>query len=296
MNTRFDGKILLTGAAGKLGKALRNLDCESFNARVEWVSLDVTTNDDSSIREGTFTDQAILDELLPGCTAVIHTAALHGRFRKSHTPVEFTDVNVTGLVRLLESCLTHGVKRFVFSSTMEVLIGQDWMASGMAVMDESTPTRPDWIYPANKLMCEELGKYYHERHGIEFIALRYMSFEKGTIPGPNLLARDVVAHDAASANLLAATKPGLAYDVLNIGPDTPLTNQDIVAALEDPHAVIEKYWPGATEFLKAGNVELQHTHFWPVTRIDKARQVLGWTPEYSFETYLRSLGWESATS
>jgi UDP-glucose 4-epimerase len=292
MNTRFNGKVLLTGANGKLGKALRDLDASRFNADIEWVPLDVVTGVDAGIREGTFTDEALLDELLPGCSAVIHTAALHGRFRKTHSSAEFTDVNVTGLVKLLEGCLKHGVKRFVFSSTMEILIGQDWMASGMAVMDEESTPRPDWIYPANKLAGELSGKFYYAQHGIEFIALRYMSFDKSTKPGPGLLAREVMAHDAATANLLAATLPNLGYAVLNIGPDTPLTNHDIVQAMSDPFSVIEKYWPGAGEVLRAHNVELKPEHFWPATRIERARRVLGWQPQYTFEKYLTELGWQ----
>lgn len=292
MGASFKGKILLTGAAGKLGKALRQLDAARFGAEVEWVPMDVVTNDDSTIREGDFNDEALIEELLPGCAAVIHTAALHGRFRKTHTPAQFTDANVTGLVKLLEGCRKHGVGRFVFSSTMEVQIGRDWMASGMAVLDEHSTPRPDWIYPANKLVGEHLGEYYHAVHGIEFAALRYMNFEKSTVLGIGMIARSIVVHDVATANLLAAIKPNLGYEVFNIGPDTPLTNQDIVAALDDPYGVIDRHWPGGAEVLRAHDIKIERDDFWPVTRIDKAKRLLGWHPEYTFEKYLRELGWQ----
>lgn len=287
-------KILLTGAAGRLGSALRKLDGNQFGADVEWVLVDTKTKDDPAIRAGSFMDDALLDELLPGCTAVIHTAAMHGSFRKTHTPTQFTEVNVVGLVTMLEACKRHNVNRFVFSSTMEVQIGRNWAASGMAVLDERTPPNPDWIYPANKLMCEQLGEYYYRRFGIEFIALRYMGFDWSTELGVSFLARSVMPLDVAAANMLAATKPGLGYEVLNIGTETPLTNNDIVQAANDPFGVVEKHWPGSAELLRAKGDSLPYEEFWPVTRIDKAKQVLGWRPEYTFEKYLKSLGWKPA--
>jgi len=100
--------------------------------------------------------------------------------------------------------------------------------------------------------------------------------------------------DIARANLIAATKPGLAYEVLNLGPETPLTQEDIQQAVTDPDAVVEKYWPGAADVLKAHGVKLTLDDFWPVTRIDRAKRVLDWRPETTFETYLESLGWRRA--
>src|SRR5256885_1108743 len=103
MNETFTGKILLTGASGRVGTSLRNLDCARYGAEVEWVPLDTDTKDDPSIHRGSFTDEGVLEELLPGCSAVIHTAAMHGRQRKTHTAVQYTEVNVVGLVSMLEA-------------------------------------------------------------------------------------------------------------------------------------------------------------------------------------------------
>jgi len=280
-------KILLTGAAGVLGRAIRQAAPETM----EPVCLDIAPGGDPNVHEGSFTDPATLEQFLPGCDAVIHTAALHGGHRATHTPTQFTEVNVAGLVTLLEMCLKYKVKRCVFSSTMEVVIGVDWAASGMAVVDERTAPNPDWIYPLNKLLCEEVGACYHYRYGLEFVALRYMAFDDRTGLTPHLLARYVMPGDVARANLQAATLPGLGAEVLHIGPETPLTRQDIVQAASDPYGVVDRYWPGASQVLKTKGVSLEHRHFWPVTRIDRAKRILGWRPEATFETYLESLGW-----
>lgn len=280
-------KILLTGAAGCLGRAVRRVAGDE----IEFVCLDIAAKGDPAVQEGSFTDAALLDRLLPGCDAVIHTAGLHGGNRLTHTPTQFTEVNVVGLVTLLEAAKKHGAKRFVFSSTMEVLIGVDWDASGMAVVDERTEPNPDWIYPVNKLSGEQIGLHYHRHQGMEFVALRYMWFDDSMGQTPLLLSRFILPDDVARANLLAATRPGLRYEVLNIGPETPLTNKDIVKAMTDPYAVVEKYWPGAAQVLRDRDIALETRHFWPVTRIERAKQILGWQPENTFAAYLQSLGW-----
>lgn len=288
MSSNHKPKFLLTGASGALGSAIR----EEAGDDYEIVGLDLQTGGDAHIHQGSFTDASAVEPLLEGCDAVIHTASLHGGHRSTHTPTQYAEVNVGGLVTLLELCIKHGVRRFVFSSTMEVLIGYDWAASGMAVFDERSTPDPDWIYPATKLACEQIGLYYHRRHDIEFAALRYQGFDVHYQPSPQLLSRYLMPRDVARANLLAATVPHLAYEIFNIGPDTPLTQHDIIAATTDPYAVVEKYWPGASAVLRAQNVALKLADFWPATRIDKAKRILGWQPQTTFETYLQSLGWK----
>ena len=97
--------------------------------------------------------------------------------------------------------------------------------------------------------------------------------------------------DAAAANLIAATKAHIGYEVLNLGPETPLTRDDILRAATDPWGVVETHWPGASRVLKAHGITLSLDNFWPVIRIDRAKRVLGWRPAVTFETYLQSLGW-----
>lgn len=283
-------KILLTGASGRLGTAIR--ECADD---IELVCVDLSNAGDPSIHKATFTDVALMETLLNGCDAVIHTAGLHGGNRKTHSATQYIDINVGGTVGLLELCSKLGVKRFIFSSTMEVLLGHDLAASGMSVVDEKTTPNPNWIYPASKLSCEQLGEYYHRHRGLDFVALRYQGFEDSK-PSHHLLARRIMTRDVAKANLLAATVPDIGYQVINIGCNTPIAQLDIVRAVTDPQGVIEKHWPGSTAFLQANGVTLQTKDFWPVTRIDHARRVLGWRPEVDFADYLHTIGWRAQST
>ena len=109
---------------------------------------------------------------------------------------------------------------------------------------------------------------------------------------PHLLARFVVPDDVARANLLAVERNESDFHVLHIGPDSPLTQADIVRAATDPLGVVDQYWPGASQALTAAGQTLSLGNFWPVTRIDRARIALGWRPQVGFADYLRSVGWD----
>lgn len=291
-------KILLTGCSGLLGNAVLNAALplgKEQNTTFEFVGLDVCKSTFTppllEFHQGSYADAALLDRILPGCDAVIHTAAYHGRCLTTYTPTEFVEVNVGGLATMLEACIKHNVRRFVFSSTMEILIGSGWEASGMQRVNETCPPRPNTIYPQSKLLCESLGQYYAAEKGIEFLALRYQNIDPPNSSPLGLLARSVTANDAARANLLASIVEDVSYDMMLIGPSTPFTNRDIVEAQNTPAVVIEKYWPSAMEILLTNNLSPRPHDFWPAVSVDHARRVLGWVPEQTFEGWLHTQGW-----
>lgn len=276
-------RILLTGACGVLGRAIR----EAAGQAHEFVLLDVApqVEADGGIR-GSFADQDAILRAARGCDAIIHTAAMHGHSYGA-PGCQFIQTNVLGAEYLFQAALHAGIRRVVMSSTMEITIGRDWAAYGTAVVDESLPPRPDWVYPLTKLQVEHMGHFYARHHGLEVIQLRYMAFDDHVITNPlHVLARCVDRLDVARANLLAATRPGLKDEVFHIGPDTPLTQQDVNNALEDPWPVLEKYWPGCRKVLETPGKKPKYMHFWPVAPITKAKRMLGWQPQVTFETVL----------
>lgn len=77
----------------------------------------------------------------------------------------------------------------------------------------------------------------------------------------------------------------------NPAADSPLTRTDVKQGMMDPWPVLEKYWPGSADLLKSKDIAPKPRHFFPVVRIDQARQLLGWKPQITFTDYLRHLGW-----
>lgn len=286
-------RILLTGACGSLGRAIRKVGATNHT-----FSLFDTAPEVEGLGGicANITDRDAVMTAAQGCGAIIHTAAMHGAFYQKAPNADFIETNVLGTERLFSVAIQNGIRRIVISGTMEILIGKLWDRYGTALLDETLPPRPDWIYPVSKLLIEQLGQFYTRQKQLELVHLRYMGF--GYIPPEkvnlDLLARYLDADDVARANLLAAGLPNVEDEVIHIGPDTPLTQGDIQTALNDPWSVLEKYWPGSSAVIKRLGLTPRGDHFWPVTRIDKAKNVLGWQPRVTFESWLRSQGWAPA--
>ena len=283
-------RILLTGGCGMLGRSIRRVGAGDH----EFVVFDVA---EEAAAEGgvcgSITDEAAVYGAAEGCDAIIHTAAMHGTSLGTQSNAEFIRTNVIGAEHLFQAALKFDIRRLVMSSTLEVLCGRDWQAYGTAVYDEALPPRPDWIYPLTKVQVEQLGSFYAREYGLEVAQLRYsyVQDEPLEVLGMHLLARNVMATDAARANLLAATVAGLREEVFLIACDTPLTQRDVNDARVDPWVVLERHWPGCRPVLEQHGRTPRYEHFWPVSRIDKAKLMLGWQPESRFDNYLRHLGW-----
>jgi nucleoside-diphosphate-sugar epimerase len=290
-------RFAITGICGRLGRAI------AAEARAQGhtvVGVDTkpwpprhSLPPGIHVLVGSFEDINLMKELLQSCDAVIHTAGLHGEHLGKSDLAEYLHLNVQSVARLFETALNVGVRRVVLSSTMEILLGRDWTASGAAFVDEESTPRPDSAYSISCLLREQLGRELSRLHDVSVSSLRYMAFSNtpDETLGLRLLARSVSSRDAARAALCAASLDGLKGEVFHIGPKTPLANSDIVAALSDSKVILEKHFPGATLILDKHGFNTKSEYFWPVTSIRKAKLILDWEPEYTFEVWLTAHGW-----
>ena len=280
-------KILVTGAAGRVGGAV----VERCRGRHETVALDhLEPTKGDTIICADVRDRDAIFAAAAGCDAIIHPAGFHGAHLADHTAEEFLAVNVIGVNHLYEAMVHHGIGRMVQSSTMEVVCGRDWLANGVAVLDEGTQPKPDAIYGLSKYLAEQLGPYYLRQHGLTTAILRYMNVDTLTPEeaGYQMTARWVWRYDVAEANILAAEADTIGCEVFHIGPDTPLSNQDIQLSRRDPAAVLERHWPGSVSLLHQHGIAMADC-LWPVAPIAKAKRMLGWQPEATFEAFLDQL-------
>jgi nucleoside-diphosphate-sugar epimerase len=205
----------------------------------------------------------------------------------------FIHVNVELTGELVERALAAGIRRFVFCSSMTVLVGNDLKASGPVRLDERWPLQADHPYSISKAMVEELARGVARRGDVSTASLRFMGFGhdcEGT--GPQLLARVLTPRDAAVACLLAVEHTGMRGEVFNIGSGTPLTDRDIADAQEDPWATLERLFPGCGPVLAAHAPNLSPSDFWPVCDNTKARNLLGYEPQDTFKAWLCAHGWQ----
>jgi UDP-glucose 4-epimerase len=121
--------------------------------------------------QGDMLDRATLDAAfeMHHPDAVAHFAALIEAGESMQNPGVFFQNNVSGGINLLESMVSHGVKRLVFSSTAAVY------ASKMASLNEDDLLGPSNVYGETKLMIETMLKWYHQIHGLRYCSLRYFN-------------------------------------------------------------------------------------------------------------------------
>ena len=161
---RFE-RLLLTGAAGGLGRVLRPRLKRYCNAlRLSDIAELGSAGEGEELRPARLEDRAAVLELLEGVSAVVHLGGVSTE--ASFEPI--LQANIVGLYNLYEAARRQGVKRIVFASSNHVtgFYRQD------EVISPADPMRPDGLYGISKAFGESLSRYYFDRHGIETACLR----------------------------------------------------------------------------------------------------------------------------
>lgn len=102
--------------------------------------------------------------------AILHFAASALVGESMTNPGKYFHNNVVNGLALLDAALKGGVKKFVFSSTCATYGPPDRVP-----MTEDLPQRPINPYGESKLMFEKMLQWYHQIHGLEFVAFRYFN-------------------------------------------------------------------------------------------------------------------------
>ncbi len=155
------------------------------------------------------------------------------------------------MTNILEAAKDLKLKRVVYSSSASIY-GQLKKPEGSLVKEDDAVTiYPTYFYRASKTVSEWMGDFYKEKHGVDFVALRYSSvygpglyrsipleLKKGILGQPckpfltrpldDLIYIDDVA-DAVSRALFTNKPLSRAY---NIGLDRAYTNEDLTRAIQ----------------------------------------------------------------
>lgn len=166
-------KVLVTGGAGFIGSHIVDT---LIQAKHQVCVLDnLCTGSAKNINDkARFLKKDIRDTDLRGIFAeecfdyVVHQAAQTTVSNSSDNPIYDCDVNVLGLVNLLEASRLSGVKRVVFASSAAIYGDTDLLP-----IDESCETNPNSFYGLSKLTGERYLEMYYKNFGLEYVALRY---------------------------------------------------------------------------------------------------------------------------
>tara|TARA_B110000495_G_C22930432_1_gene543872 strand:+ start:179 stop:1135 length:957 start_codon:yes stop_codon:yes gene_type:complete len=167
-------KILVTGGAGYIGSHVVIALCEGG---YEVVVLDdlSTGNREAVDNRAEFIQGSTLNNdnvatALNGVDAVIHLAAFKAAGESMIDPGKYSQNNISGTISLLNAMITHGVDKFIFSSTAAVYGYPKYLP-----LDENHPLEPINYYGFTKLEIERILKWYGELKGLKFAALRYFN-------------------------------------------------------------------------------------------------------------------------
>jgi len=159
------GRLLLTGAAGGLGRVLRpRLKAWCDTLRVSDVAPMDAAGPGEEVVRCDLADKQAVDRLVQGCDAIVHL----GGISVERPFEEILEANIKGVFHLYEGARRHGVRRVVFASSNHV-IGfhrQDTR------LDADSPRRPDGYYGLSKSFGEDLARFYFDRYGIETACVR----------------------------------------------------------------------------------------------------------------------------
>lgn len=311
--------VLVVGGAGYIGshtcldlanKGFKPVVFDNFsNGHREFVKW-------GPAEEGDIRDRARLDEVLAKHkpAAILHFAALIEVGESVKDPVAFYENNVIGTLTLLAAAQAAGVKAFVFSSTCAT-----YGLPQSVPLDETHRQVPINPYGRTKYIVEQALADYDRYTGFRSVVLRYFNAagadfegrigewhqpETHAIPlaidaalgrregfkvfGTDYETRDgtcvrdyIHVLDLADAHVRAVEHllRGGESIALNLGTGTGTTVKELLSTIE---RVSERPFPVEYAGRREGD---SHTL---VANNDKAREILGWTPQYDLSEIIRS--------
>ncbi len=238
--------VLLTGAAGLIGMALRPT-LAARGHRVTPVDITRFGREDPELRLLSLDDAGAIDAVVlgAGIEAIVHCGAISGPMMARGEPLKLVATNIDTTAMLLDVARRHGLKRFVFCSSISV-----YGDVGAAPIIEATPLRPTSVYGATKVACEQLIEGFAAEYGLDGVSLRiarvYGPYRRANchidelirnaargveteIPcDPTFVYHYVYVQDVADAVLAVLEAPALLRREYNVGSGQALTMPDIL--------------------------------------------------------------------
>jgi nucleoside-diphosphate-sugar epimerase len=306
------GVYLVTGAAGFIGSKVSELLLaeghrvvgvdtvnDAYDPRLkEWRLEQLMPEETFAFHRADICDRAAMEDLFAedDFDGVVNLAARAGVRKSVEDPWAYQATNATGTLTLLECCRTYEVPKFVLASTSS-LYGEGHEVPYHEDLSTAQPLSP---YAASKKGAEAMSYTYHYLYGLDVTVFRYftvygpagrpdMSLFRFTqwiregrpvlIYGDGQQSRDFTYVDDIARGTVLGLKP-LGYEIINLGSDTPIVLMDTVRMVEE---AVGK--PAQLEYQARHKADVLAT--W--ADISKARRLLGWSPEWTFERGVQAL-------
>ncbi|MEF3694083.1 MAG: SDR family oxidoreductase [Candidatus Cloacimonadota bacterium] len=296
-------KYLVTGGAGFIGS---NIVSELLKQGQQVVVLDnfatgkrenilpLMKDPNLTMIEGDLRSFHIVRSAVKGVDYILHQGALPSVPRSINDPITSNDVNILGMLNILEAAKEFGVKRVVVASSSSIYGNSESLPKV-----ETMPINPMSPYALTKYAQERYCQIFSQIYGLETVALRYfnvfgprqdptsqysavipkfikliMADKEPVIYGDGSQSRDFTfVENNVWANIQACTAPKAAGQVINIACGERYTLIELVNMINE---ILGKNIEPRFEPDRAGDVK--HS----LAGIEKARELLGYEVRVDF--------------
>jgi len=304
------GKFLITGGAGFIGSNIaeylvnhghyvRVLDNFLSGKEQNLAFSQGLGKDKFELIRGDIRDKDACDLACRGIDYISHQAALRSVPKSMQDPHSYNDVNINGILTMLQAASRNKVKRFVFASSSSVY-------GDTSQFPEKEDHLPLLIspYALSKLAGEYYCRIFSEFFNIETVCLRYFNVfgpkqalddeyavvvpkfihcilydEQPPIFGTGKQSRDFTyIENVISANFLGAVTPGIKHEVLNVANGR---DNSVLELVDQLNKIIGKDIRPKLLPVRPGDVFKTHAD------ISKIRKLLNYSPLISFEEGLK---------
>ena len=300
-------RIVVTGAAGFIGSNLTDSLLKQgaevigvdnlYNGRME--NLDEAfKHDNFKFHKGDIRDLNFLLDIFESIDIVYHLAAFTSVPQSVKMPENCNDVNVNGVLNVLNAARRMDVEKIIYASSSSVYGDTPTLPKR-----EDMRRLPISPYGVAKLACEAYMQVYHQVYGLKTTSLRYFNVfgprqkdstysgviaiwlgniirnEDLTIFGDGTNSRDFTyIKDVIQANLLAA-KNDVSGEIFNIGAGSPISLTELAKLIlkitnkENLKIIYTEPRPG----------DIIHSY----ADISKVKKLLKFEPKYNQEQGLK---------
>lgn len=261
MTSLQNAHILITGGAGLIGSHIADrllrepvseiVVLDNFSRGRRENLSQALDNGRVTIVEGDICDRALVTSVMRGIDVVFHQAALRIT-QCAEEPARAIDAMINGTYNVLDAAVDASVRKVVAASTASVY----GMAERFPTDEDHHPYNNRTLYGSAKAFNEGLLRTFNDRHGLDYVALRYFNVygprmdihgvytevmirwmdriaagQPPLIFGDGLQTMDFVhADDVARANVLAALSPATDR-VFNVGTGIETSLNELAAQL-----------------------------------------------------------------
>jgi len=326
-------KVLITGGAGFIGS---QLGWRLHTAGHEVVLLDNLAHGNRDNLEvdgkkfGRFVRGDIrnpnIASLFRGIDVVLHFAAISALpLCQEEAPYAY-DVNLAGLVNVLEASRRYGVRRFIFSSTSAVYESNTRMPCR-----EDDDVSPTLLYSLSKLHGEQLCHSFRKTYGMDIVILRFFNvygphqdFRRLSPPYTSYVVREllngrspvlhssgeqqrdyVYIEDLARLVEITLTHPHANGETFNVASNTSVSVNEILrivaravggeaVRIQPSYAPAESFWKKYMKLYTGPRsmrkeILIKEVEKYTLGDNAKAKKILGWEPKVSMEEGLREM-------